>query len=447
MKRIGDIKMSLVLFGTLLLFAAVSIVQADSPYWDSSWSYRKQVAITNNVATTLYDYSMMITLNTSDLISAGKMQSDCGDIRVIENGVEINYGIKNPNSASTEIYFIANDLSTGSNNDIYIYYGNPNADNGFVENWKDAFYIWWDDFDTDRGWYDYFARGVSWSINNGELTVNFAPYVDGVIAPSDGSSFPMDGRVGIKTEARMKVLNNRWCQGLISLSWQYTVHHISVGHSRYQLAFSDLISKSLSTNTWYIAETVYNRLTGDWYCTFDGELTTGNRPALESDDFSTIMIASCNGTTPVVDYIYLRYFIEPEPGCSLGEEEATVIEALIDIDPDTLNRKSHGKWVTVYITLPDGYDVGAIDTSSIAITSLVGVSCDPEYTQGADLSFVPQVGDRDEDGIADLTVKFDRQVLLANLCLDDVSITIEGELTTGELFSGSDSIRIIDRGK
>ncbi len=125
-----------------------------------------------------------------------------------------------------------------------------------------------------------------------------------------------------------------------------------------------------------------------------------------------------------------------------------VISALIDIDPDTLNRKSHGKWITVYITLPDDFDVGTIDTSSIAITSLAGgESCDPQYTQGADLSFTPEVGDRDEDGIADLTVKFDRQVLLPNLCLDDVSITIEGELTTGELFSGSDSIRIIDRGK
>ena len=127
--------------------------------------------------------------------------------------------------------------------------------------------------------------------------------------------------------------------------------------------------------------------------------------------------------------------------------EPTTLLPLIDIDPDTLNRKSHGKWITVYITLPEGFDVGTIDTSSIAITSLIGASCDPEYTQGADLGFTPQVGDRDEDGILDLTVKFDRQVLLANLCLDDVSITIEGELTTGELFSRSDSIRIIDRGK
>jgi hypothetical protein len=125
----------------------------------------------------------------------------------------------------------------------------------------------------------------------------------------------------------------------------------------------------------------------------------------------------------------------------------SAVDALIDIDPDTLNKKSHGRWVTVYITLPDGLDVGAIDTSSVAITSLVGATCVPDYSQPADLGFVPQVGDRDEDGIADLTVKFDRQVLLPNLCLDDVAVMIEGELTTGEHFSGSDTIRIIDRGK
>jgi len=322
----------------------------DGRWWDGRWNYRKQLAVTNNVETTLYDYSMNISLNTADLISQGKMQGDCGDIRIIENGQEINYGIINPDSASTEIYFIANDLIIGDNNDIYIYYGNPDANNGFVENWKDAFYIWHDDFDTDRGWYDYWNRGVSWTISHGELTVYFSPYQDGAIAPADGSSFPMDGRVGIKTEAKMKVLNNRWCQAQISLSWQYPVHNISVGHSRYSLAFSDLISKSLSTDTWYIAETVYNRLTGDWYCTFDGELTTGNRPALESDDFSTIMIASCNGTTPVVDYVYLRYFIEPEPNYTLGEEEyvcepGCIVSEDFDVDPGWFSTEpTNVKW-------------------------------------------------------------------------------------------------------
>ncbi len=305
---------------------------AAEPWWNDSWNYRKQVAITNNVSTTLYDYSMNITLNTAELISQGKMQSDCGDIRIIENGAEINYGIKNPNSASTEIYFIANDLIAGDNNDIYIYYGNPEADNGFVENWKDAFYIWYDDFDSDRGWYDYWNNGVSYTISDGYLTIHFSPYTNGAIAPLDGSSFPMDSRVGIKTEAKMTVLNCRLCQGEIRLAppggWPgLSIIHLSCGHRDFSVGFSPRLYHPVTANTWYIAEFVYNRLTGDWYgklkneSNVDLELVAGNRPALESDDFSTIIVSGCNGNNPRVDYIYLRYFIEPEPSYSLGEEE------------------------------------------------------------------------------------------------------------------------------
>ncbi len=123
------------------------------------------------------------------------------------------------------------------------------------------------------------------------------------------------------------------------------------------------------------------------------------------------------------------------------------IEALVDINPDSLNKNSKGQWVTVYITLPAGYDVSKIDPNTISITSLAGATCNPDYHQAADLSFAPQVGDRDEDGIPDLTVKFNRQELIANLCLDDVAITVEGKLLSGKHFKGSDRIRVIDRGK
>ena len=127
--------------------------------------------------------------------------------------------------------------------------------------------------------------------------------------------------------------------------------------------------------------------------------------------------------------------------------ESPNIDALIDINPDTLNTKSHGNWVTVYITLPPDYNVATIVPDTIAITTLGGESCTPDYNQPADPNFTPQVGDRDEDGVFDLTVKFDRQELLLNLCLDDVEITIEGDLSTGEHFSGTDTIRVIQRGK
>lgn len=43
------------------------------------------------------------------------------------------------------------------------------------------------------------------------------------------------------------------------------------------------------------------------------------------------------------------------------------IPAAIDIDPNTLNWISKGRWITCYIELPEGYDVGDIDVSTITL--------------------------------------------------------------------------------
>jgi len=126
-----------------------------------------------------------------------------------------------------------------------------------------------------------------------------------------------------------------------------------------------------------------------------------------------------------------------------------VIEAFVAFNPDTLNKniKVQARYVTACITLPEGYDVSSIDASTIAITSLAGTDYQTDYYQGVDLNFTPQVGDHDEDGIPDLTVKFNRQELVANLWVDDVAITVEGNLFSGEPFNGIGHIRVIDKGK
>jgi len=302
-------------------------------WWDESWSYRKPLTITNNVETTLYDYSMKISLNTAHLIAQGKMQGDCGDIRIVENGEEINYGIRDCNSANTEIYCIATDLAVGDNNDIYIYYGNGDADDGFAENWKDAFYIWYDDFDTDRGWgncpgYEDRHGSVTVDTVNGWLYAAYGAYMDYWVCPTDGSSFPMNGRVGFKAETRIMAENDNWCQIAVSLgdsshAPKVPLIDFRVGHNDYSVLWDSDVPKDLHDDVWYEATAVYNRLTGDWYGEFAGDGTkSGTRPAQVDDDFSIIMLDICNGINMYLDYLYLRYFIEPEPGYGLGAEEA-----------------------------------------------------------------------------------------------------------------------------
>jgi hypothetical protein len=121
----------------------------------------------------------------------------------------------------------------------------------------------------------------------------------------------------------------------------------------------------------------------------------------------------------------------------ISQLATTTIEAGVDIDPDTLNLQSKGKWITCYIELPEGYDVGAIDVSSVMLNEAVPAELRPI-----------QIGDYDADGIADLMVKFDRAAVQALLEVGDaVEITITGELTDGTAFEASDTIRVIDPGK
>ena len=111
-------------------------------------------------------------------------------------------------------------------------------------------------------------------------------------------------------------------------------------------------------------------------------------------------------------------------------------QAQIDIDPDTLNPKSKGKWITCYIELPDDYDVGNINVDSIRLEEQ-----DELVVEHSDV----------QDGV--LMVKFSRQDVIAyieSLELElpaDVTLKVTGELTDGTPFEGSDTIRVIEKGK
>jgi hypothetical protein len=99
----------------------------------SQWGYRRQITISSS--NTLTNYQVLITLDTSTLISAGKMRTDCGDIRFTDtNGVFLSYWIESGcNSANTKIWVKVPNIPTT----IYLYYGNPNA--GSLSNGDDTF--------------------------------------------------------------------------------------------------------------------------------------------------------------------------------------------------------------------------------------------------------------------------------------------------------------------
>jgi hypothetical protein len=120
------------------------------------------------------------------------------------------------------------------------------------------------------------------------------------------------------------------------------------------------------------------------------------------------------------------------------------LTATIDIDPDTLNLKSHGKWITAYVELPAGFDVADIDVSTVAIIKVNGRALRHPIRARAHPA---RIGDDDRDGVPDLKVKFARAAVQAVVPVaPHVVLTVEGRLSTGQALEGSDTIRVIRRG-
>jgi hypothetical protein len=117
----------------------------------------------------------------------------------------------------------------------------------------------------------------------------------------------------------------------------------------------------------------------------------------------------------------------------------------VDIQPQTLNLAGGGKWVTAYIELPEGYSAAEINVNSIKINDTLPIDPDAPLV----------IGDYDNDGILDLTVKFDRQALidfiLSKVDIAELSrkrtmtitLTVCGSLNDGTPFYGVAAIRIL----
>ena len=115
-------------YGYYAIYDGLTNISYD-PWWNTSWQYRRPINITEQSGNTLTDYQVKLTIDTATLISEGKMNSDCSDIRFTdENDNEIPYWIESGcNSANTIIWVKVPNIPASSSTTIYMYYGNSEA--------------------------------------------------------------------------------------------------------------------------------------------------------------------------------------------------------------------------------------------------------------------------------------------------------------------------------
>jgi parallel beta-helix repeat protein len=112
------------------------------------------------------------------------------------------------------------------------------------------------------------------------------------------------------------------------------------------------------------------------------------------------------------------------------------VSADIEIEPDVLNPKSRGQWLTCYIELEGGLDPEDIDVATVVLNDSIPAAMLPT-----------EVGDHDGDGVADRMVKFSRGDLINTLAgPGDVEVQVSGQV--GALtFAGTDTIKVLSPGK
>jgi len=111
---------------------------------------------------------------------------------------------------------------------------------------------------------------------------------------------------------------------------------------------------------------------------------------------------------------------------------ALQLEPVVDFEPDTLNLGSRGRFVTAFIELPKGFDVGDIDVASLMINGSVRALSKPS-----------EVGDYDEDWVPDLMSKFDYQQIVQVLEPGTQMVVLTGVLKDETPLAGFDFVRVI----
>ncbi|MDD3145960.1 MAG: DUF2341 domain-containing protein [Candidatus Riflebacteria bacterium] len=321
--------------GSFSLTASASAVQ----------SYRKPISITSTQTTT--NFQVRLVVNTSTLVTAGKMQADCDDIRFRDSDSQtgLSYWLESgANTANTIIWVKIPSLTANTPKTIYLYYGDPTATSGSDGN---AVFEFFDHFATlNPTIWD--SAGTN-SVAGSNLTVTTgAVFTRAAVGSQDGMAAEarirwsnFSGYSGLAvSNVQGNEINNAGSHKLINLmtnnggSTSVRARAANGTAASYNItnATSNLLTAGSGTN-YILGHGIFG---GRVYALRDHTTVLNSYPGTWTGPFylwlGYITGAQAGGTNIsdlVADWVFVRKFIVPEPVVATGNEEATVVYPLI----------------------------------------------------------------------------------------------------------------------
>ncbi|MCK5630135.1 MAG: DUF2341 domain-containing protein, partial [Nanoarchaeota archaeon] len=368
--------------------------------------YRTPVNITEDSGSSLTDYQVLLTVDTASLISAGKMQADCDDIRITDSdgSTELSYWLESGcNTASTRLWVKVPSLAASSTKTLYMYYGNASIST--ESNGSETFPTLFKDFenddlsDWDKDSFSAFETSTEQFVSGMK---SLKAYWSGTGIPKASLPITVSKDYIIEFDYMEKSGTNeppRFVLAEIIKSIGGISFASFIYNSPYYIYFLNSSSMGqtfvtgLSSNTWYHLAINPKEDTDTFDLWFDNSVTkTISDGTIYNGDISTfnyftISLGKGGGpttSTAYFDNLRIRKYTSTEPTYTIGSEQQNVATPCTDNDGDGYGAEGTNLSQCTNPTVPDCNDTNA-DINPEAY-DIVGNGID-EDCSGADADY------------------------------------------------------------